>query len=545
MLDFIKNASLISENQIGFKEKSRTSDHIFTIKTITDYYKNKKQKVYAAFIDLRKAFDTIWRVGLYYKLLKSNIHTNMFNIIFSMYENTKTKIKFASGLSKAFTSECGVKQGDILSPSLFNIFINGIVDELKAGNCDPVQIGEISVNCLLYADDIVLLSESKSGLQNCLNILETYCSNWKLQVNVEKSKVLIFNSNGKFCINEFTYNGSILQTVSKFCYLGLTLKCNGNLNLAMSVLVEKARKAYFKIKKTIGLDNSCKLLEKLFDSIITPVLLYCCEIWGICNNIDENSIIEKFHMKFIKEILGVHCKTTNAPCRADLGRQPLWTRIQFSSIKFWNHLITSKNTLAFKIYKTTVNTNSWTKNIFSIFNKLGFSFITKKENSIKSLLRSIKQRISDQCLQEESAKIYNSSKLKFYQVVFNNFKRCGYTDILKKKTDRSIISRLRLSAHNLAIEKGRHFSIPTDKRFCNICNTQEIEDEFHFLFSCHKYSNHRLTFERNLNSVHGKILNMSYTQKVKLCFNSHCPEVLKITNSFIKKCITSRNDCIT
>jgi hypothetical protein len=54
-------------------------------------------------------------------------------------------------------------------------------------------------------------------------------------------------------------------------------------------------------------------MEKLFDSIITPVLLYCCEIWGIYNKIDENSIIEKFHMKFIKEILGVHCRTTNAP----------------------------------------------------------------------------------------------------------------------------------------------------------------------------------------------------------------------------------------
>jgi hypothetical protein len=84
----------------------------------------------------------------------------------------------------------------------------------------------------------------------------------------------------------------------------------------------------------------------------------------------------------MKEILVVQLKkTTNAPCRVDLSRHPLRTRIQFSSIKFWNHLITSKNTLAFKIYKTTVKTNSWTKHFFfSIFNKLGFSLITKNEN---------------------------------------------------------------------------------------------------------------------------------------------------------------------
>jgi hypothetical protein len=119
------------------------------------------------------------------------------------------------------------------------------------GNCDPVRVGDLSVNCLLYADDIVLLSESKSGLQSSLNILGIYCSNWKLQVNVEKSKVLIFNSNGKTPVNEFSYNNNIIQTVSTYYYLGVMLKCNGNFNVAVSLLMEKARKAYFKIKKII------------------------------------------------------------------------------------------------------------------------------------------------------------------------------------------------------------------------------------------------------------------------------------------------------
>jgi hypothetical protein len=186
--------------KLALKKKSKIS-YIFTIKTMTGFFENKKQKVYAAFIDPLKVFNAILRVGLYYKLLKSNIHTNMFNIIFSMYEITKNKIKFVDGLSKEFTSECVVKQGDISNPSIFNIFMNGIVEELKSGNCYPVHIGEISVNCLLYADVIVLLSESKFGLQNCLNILEIYCSHWELQAYVERSKVLIFNPNGKFCID--------------------------------------------------------------------------------------------------------------------------------------------------------------------------------------------------------------------------------------------------------------------------------------------------------------------------------------------------------
>ena len=81
-MKFINNMSLISENQIGFKAKNRTAAHLFSLKTIIDQYEIKKKKVFAAFIDLRKAFDTIWRVGLFYKLLKSHICQKNYLIIY-------------------------------------------------------------------------------------------------------------------------------------------------------------------------------------------------------------------------------------------------------------------------------------------------------------------------------------------------------------------------------------------------------------------------------------------------------------------------------
>ena len=90
LLKFISSMSLISENQIGLKAKNRTADHLFSLKTIIDQYKIKQKKVFAAFIDLRKNFDTIWRVGLFYKLLKSHMPKKLFNIILSMYANTTT-----------------------------------------------------------------------------------------------------------------------------------------------------------------------------------------------------------------------------------------------------------------------------------------------------------------------------------------------------------------------------------------------------------------------------------------------------------------------
>ena len=197
-----------------------------------------------------------------------------------MYTNTTFKIKFRNGLSQSINSERGVKQGDVLSPLLFNFYIDDLTDALHAKSCitDPVLVGDTSLNILLYADDLVLISESRSGLQSCLDILSDYCLSWKLQVNTDKSKVLIFNSNGKTYKNEFEYLGVPLETVQQYCYLGIIMKYNGNFNIAISSLADKARKALFKVKRIVGLNNPCKLLEKLFDTMIVPILLYGSEI---------------------------------------------------------------------------------------------------------------------------------------------------------------------------------------------------------------------------------------------------------------------------
>jgi hypothetical protein len=183
-------------------------------------------------------------------------------------------------------------------------------------------------------------------------------------------------------------------------------------------------------------------------------------------------------MKFIKEILWVHCKASNVAWRADLGRLPLWAKISFSCIKFWDHLLTSENTLVFKNFQATKNFNPWARKLYSIFNSLGLSYIAESNCSIKALLLNIKQMLIDQCTHEQSSKIYiySSTKLKFYQHFYDCNCRSAYVDIIRNKTERSIVCKIRLSAHNLAIERV-YLGLHTNDKICTICKTGDVEDE--------------------------------------------------------------------
>ena len=93
-----------------------------------------------------------------------------------MYSNNSFKIKFANGFSKRFLSSCGVKQEDVLSPLLFDLFINDLVKKFKSFPSGAISINGLSINSLLYAEYIVLLANSKEALQTFLDIFDDYCT---------------------------------------------------------------------------------------------------------------------------------------------------------------------------------------------------------------------------------------------------------------------------------------------------------------------------------------------------------------------------------
>ena len=153
----------------------------------------------------------------------------------SMYYRVVSAVKVKSGLTESFTPLVVVRQGCNLSPPLFNIFVNDIVDIFDS-TCHPLIMGEWKINCLLYEDDLILLSESEHGLQRCLDKLNVYAKKWQMRINIKKTKAIIFNKSGKIFRSEFKLGNQPIQVTDSYVYLGITFTPSGSFSLAQKKL---------------------------------------------------------------------------------------------------------------------------------------------------------------------------------------------------------------------------------------------------------------------------------------------------------------------
>ena len=511
---YLSDSNQVVDNQFGFKKNHRTTDNIFILKSlITKYVKSKLKKsgnyLFSCFIDFSKAFDSVWREGLFYKLLLLGIGGNFYNSVKSIYKNTKYSVKLKQGTTAYFDSHRGVRQGCNLSPQLFNIFVDGICN--KVNTFDPVDLNGSNFNCILYADDLLLLSTSHEGLQKGIDAIQNYCQNWQLKINIKKSKVMVFNRLGTNFNKKFQFylNGIQIECVDSYNYLGIIFQTNGNFHSATSRLCDKAQKALFQMYRMLWNCNQCysvSLACKLFDSIVKPTLLYGSDIWGgfsvnlfkgsgnnksvIENDSFETKLFsgklfaEKLHIKFTKRVLGVHRKASNSACRSELGRYPLMIDICSSVMSFYQRLHCKKTNnviidAAFEQCKTLPH-NPWHSFVRKLLQMTELTDAVDNPNFIdifKSKLKAVYRQIWGR-------EIMGSNKLKTFETFKNSYQFENYLDGIKIKHHRVALTKFRISAHFLPIESDRHRGVNRDERYCNLHDSNVVGDEKHYIFHC-------------------------------------------------------------
>ena len=205
LIKWAESANVYYEEQAGFRKGYSTVDQIFNLFVMGEKYLSKRRgRMYVSFIDFSRAFDQIPHISLFVQLIKRGIHGCILQVLRSMYSKLKASVRTNSGLTEWFECIVGTRQGCMLSPFLFAMYVNEF-DLLRLEGCRGIQISAEQfpgVNVLMYADDMVLCSDTVGDLQKQLCVLEMYCRMWGMTVNLTKSRIVVFRKGGTLRDNE-------------------------------------------------------------------------------------------------------------------------------------------------------------------------------------------------------------------------------------------------------------------------------------------------------------------------------------------------------
>ena len=272
----------------------------------------------------------------------------------------------------------------------------------------------------------------------------------------------------------------------------LLISASGKFHQGVQKLIDKAQRAWFSILRILN-NSKHKKIETymtLFDNIIKPILLYTSEIWGKMKN-NENirdigkSLIERFHFKICKQIIGVNRKTSNIATIAELGRYPLYIDIQTMIIKYLLRFKTIKQErLLFKAYQEEIQNikekRNWICNAKDILDKNGLSYIfinhlnssAVTKQSIKETAKRLNNRSKEIFEQNIMYHIHSKSEIREGKLIFYGklkyiYNKENYLNI-ENLEYRNILSNIRMSSHKLQIEIGRYKNIEREKRLCKL-----------------------------------------------------------------------------
>ena len=214
----------MSESQAGFRFGRSCADNILILNEVIQGRLQEGKKTFCFFLDIKKAYDTVWRDGLWYRMWELGIQGKLWPVIRDIYNVNSSCVFFNGCKSDYFDIYQGVAQGCTLSPTLFLIFIDGLMKEIER---TVPSLSSLELNGLLFANDFVGLSNSEQGLQALIDVVYAYSKKWRFEANVAKCAVVVFR-NEKELDGAWTWGDSVLPHLNYYTYLGVKFTCNGH-----------------------------------------------------------------------------------------------------------------------------------------------------------------------------------------------------------------------------------------------------------------------------------------------------------------------------
>ena len=266
-----------SNNQFGFKKNSSCSQAIYSMRCTIDHYVSLGSTVNVCAIDITKAFDKMNHHGLFIKLMERHIPSNILCLLENWFAIGVTCVKWFSTFSGFFSLPCGIRQGGVLSPYLFALYIDGIVKKIESAKVG-CYVRQTCLGVLLYADDIVLMAPTVSALQQLLYICESELDWLDLRINASKSAVMRIGPRyASPCCDIITTDNRELNWAEGIKYLGVYIDKGRTWSCSLKPAKQAFYRAFNSIFGKIGRVAPENVVIDLLKCKCLPALLYSLE----------------------------------------------------------------------------------------------------------------------------------------------------------------------------------------------------------------------------------------------------------------------------
>lgn len=505
LVTWFEEQDVLNDEQNGFRKGRSTIDHVQSLTTIIETRKLRKLSTFCAFIDFKKAYDSIDRTILWSKLTSVGISPAMLSALKSIYSDVQSCVRLNGQCSSFFSVHAGLKQGCVLSPLLFNMFIDDFVSKVKALELG-IQLDDERVGIMLYADDIVLLAESEVDLQRLLDVLSSWCQLNNLHVNLEKSNVVHFRSQSMQVTDiKFRYGTNEMSIVTQYKYLGLLLTEFLDYNVMAKMVAQSASRALglliAKCKAFGGFHYTT--FTKLYDTLVNSIIDYGSAIWGT----KEVSCISAVQNRACRFFMGLGKYAPNLAVNGDMGWKAPVVKQWECVFRQWNRYALMENSrLNRKIMQWSFScaknrSKNWVSRVCTESGKLGIHDFSH-DNDVQYVfdMREVKQTLASSFFEHWGRRLFTdtarsgSNKLRTYRKFKLSYGPEPYLFQNLPISHRSALAKFRSGTAPIRIETGRYENIPLDNRSCFHClnmNISVIESEVHVLTECALYEDLR------------------------------------------------------
>ena len=507
-------------------------------------------KLIVIHVDFSRAFDSVNRNILFYKLNKFGFKGRVINTLFDIYKKTSFKIKWKGLTSEPISEHLGVNQGSITSPFLFKAYLSDLKEYLDTST--GVCIGNEILVHILWADDLFMVADNAIDSQKQLDGLSKFCSPNHMISNSIKTKFMIYGSPEPI---KLYLNGNQLEQVDEYKSLGTILNTiktvKGDMfRLNAEYLNKRARSATFGIKQKLKHIGNLPPTQwfHVYQTMIEPILLYGSDLWG--SSLQCTLDIDKIYLWFIRIILNIKATTSNIITMGESGIIPPKIKCHQNIILYFIRL----NSMPFgSVVKNVflelkrmhgLGFKNWYSKVLMIAKNYKIDIVNANySNNVKIAVKNDIKNVFIETWKSKLQSLTSNSSLRTYRIFKNNFEVEPYLTLIKKTKYLTAFARFRAGSHTLEIERGRYTNprTPIEERLCASCNT--IEDEKHFLIKCKMYSNERDSFYRKIYELYPLFSNMCDDEKFIYLMKNTNAQILSWTGKFIHDSMFQRSIC--